>query len=502
MVGDARFLHFRARIVKTDWPVKVFIPDKGKGLCPLPPEASRFRLSKLTGLFTAVFVLLQAGAVAQTTQTTQTTQTQSTAGEGFPVISDKIRYSLLDHPSIQTGRARTCQAIHRLGIQHAESRPQVSGHINSERQLFGHFKSSNNQGDRDRAEARGLNRQESNVYDLEVSLRHTLWDWHVTDNRVKAHQIAYDVERLRLTISLSEQVVSLIKAALRLDLYAEQVAHSKQAIADMTPYIQAIEAQGDAGFVRLVDVRRARLVLLDEEIRLREAETALAQTVEDIFTQFRLDPPDARQFLSMFRLLRPLQLLPVQPEMSELVRSIELQIRQSIYDFESISAELYPVLDVTVDATAFDLGDFESEYEVTGQMSVSMPLYDGGTNKARRAEASWRMRELGQDKRREIQDLELDVAQTIQQFTDVRKKITELEQRLDAQQSRFDSLKVLTERSDVPRLSLAEAISEITQTRFELLNNHITLDALRTDNLYQADQLISVLNLSVGERAC
>ena len=239
MVGDARFLHFRARIVKTDWPVKVFIPDKGKGLCPLPPEASRFRLSKLTGLFTAVFVLLQAGAVAQTTQTTQT---QSTAGEGFPLISDKIRYSLLDHPSIQTGRARTCQAIHRLGIQHAESRPQVSGHINSERQLFGHFKSSNNQGDRDRAEARGLNRQESNVYDLEVSLRHTLWDWHVTDNRVKAHQIAYDVERLRLTISLSEQVVSLIKAALRLDLYAEQVAHSKQAIADMTPYIQAIEA--------------------------------------------------------------------------------------------------------------------------------------------------------------------------------------------------------------------------------------------------------------------
>lgn len=48
----------------------------------------------------------------------------------------------------------------------------------------------------------------------------------------------------------------------------------------------------------------------------------------------------------------------------------------------------------------------------------------------------------------------------------------------------------------------AEAISEITQTRFELLNNQITLDALRTDNLHQADQLISVLNLSVGERAC
>ena len=280
MVGDARFLYFRAKFFKTDTAAQSFLPDKAGGLCSLRASPAWLKKSRLTACLTAVFLLFQAGAEAQTTQA----QTDA----GFPVISDKIRFSLLDHPSIQTGRARTCQAIHRLGIQHAESRPQVSGHINSERQLFGHFKSSNNQGDRDRAEARGLNRQESNVYDLEVSLRHTLWDWHVTDNRVKAHQIAYDVERLPLSISLSEQVVSLLKAALRLDLYAEQVAHSKQAIADMTPYIQAIEAQGEAGFVRLVDVRRARLVLLDEEIRLREAETAFAQTVEDIFTQFRL----------------------------------------------------------------------------------------------------------------------------------------------------------------------------------------------------------------------
>ena len=88
-----------------------------------------------------------------------------------------------------------------------------------------------------------------------------MWDWHVTDNRVRAHQIAYDVERLRLNISLSEQVLSLLKAALRLDLYARQVKQSQMAIADMRPYITAIEAQGEAGFVRLVNVRRARISL-------------------------------------------------------------------------------------------------------------------------------------------------------------------------------------------------------------------------------------------------
>ena len=394
MVGEERLSPFQARGDKAqtqtvpsgqhaaDRPVR-----RRAGLCGSAGGGGLVLALILTG-----FLLVRPGAPghADTGQTdTGQTDTGSLAGSSADIVlSDRVRASLLDHPSIQTGRARTCQAIHRLGIQHAESRPQISGSVNSERQLFGHFKTSNNQGDRDSAEARGLNRRESNVYDLEVSLRHTLWDWHVTDNRIRAHQIAYDVERLRLNLSLSEQVLSLLKAALRLDLYARQVTQSQQSIADMTPYITAIEAQGEAGFVRLADVRRARLVLLDEEIRLREAETAYAQTAEDILTQFRLDPEDAIGLLSAFRQVRPARLLPVKPETAGLVRSIELQIRQSIYDFESISAELYPVLNVTVDATAFDLTDFESEYEVTGQMSVSMPLYDGGTNKARRSEAS------------------------------------------------------------------------------------------------------------------
>ena len=114
MVGDARFLHFRARIFKTGLAVQSRVPDKAKGLCLPHPGTGWLRGGKLTGLVAGLFLLVQAGAAAETTQT------QTNAGAGFPVISDKIRYSLLDHPSIQTGRARTCQAIHRLGIQHAE----------------------------------------------------------------------------------------------------------------------------------------------------------------------------------------------------------------------------------------------------------------------------------------------------------------------------------------------------------------------------------------------
>ena len=296
MVSDERFLHFWAKGLRTSLHLKSLKPP-----CCLAGVTYLFFPGGgfVTAVILATFLMVQTAASGSA----DTGQAQTSSAASVPVISDRVRYSLLDHPSIQTGRARTCQAIHRLGIQRAEFRPQISGSINSERQVFGHFKSSNNQGERDRAEARALNRQESNVYDLEVSLRHTLWDWHVTDNRVRAHQIAYDVERLRLNISLSEQVLYLLKAALRLDFYARQVKQSQMAIADMRPYITAIEAQGEAGFVRLVDVRRA----LQSEIDvLRQEVESLNRSINEREAAARIDREQAAIFKEEYSMIKPL----------------------------------------------------------------------------------------------------------------------------------------------------------------------------------------------------
>ena len=75
---------------------------------------------------------------------------------GQPVqLSEGVRRSLSEQPAMQAGRARTCQALYRLGLNRAEARPQISGSITGQRQLFGHYKASNNT-DKDSAEARGV----------------------------------------------------------------------------------------------------------------------------------------------------------------------------------------------------------------------------------------------------------------------------------------------------------------------------------------------------------
>lgn len=143
---------------------------------------------------------------------------------------------------MQAGRARTCQALYRLGLNRAEARPQISGSITGQRQLFGHYKVSNNT-DKDSAEARGVSDRELNVYDIEVSLRHKLWDWHVTDNRIRSEQLSHEAEQLNLDLNLSEQLLQLLTLSIRIHLFTEVVHLNHQTVQDLTPHIEAIEAQ-------------------------------------------------------------------------------------------------------------------------------------------------------------------------------------------------------------------------------------------------------------------
>ena len=143
---------------------------------------------------------------------------------------------------MQAGRARTCQALYRLGLNRAEARPQISGSITGQRQLFGHYKVSNNT-DKDSAEARGVSDRKLNVYDIEVSLWHKLWDWHVTDNRIRSEQLSHEAEQLNLDLNLSEQLLQLLTLSIRIHLFTEVVHLNHQTVQDLTPHIEAIEAQ-------------------------------------------------------------------------------------------------------------------------------------------------------------------------------------------------------------------------------------------------------------------
>jgi len=307
---------------------------------------------------------------------------------------------------------------------------------------------------------------------------------------------------LRLDLNLSEQLLQLLTLSIRLHLFSEVLSLNQQTVDELTPHIEAIEAQGEAGFVRLADVRRARLLLLDAEIALKEAENNLRQTREELQTRFRLSEEEALALLDQFLAVRPAALLSKPIETLKSVQAIELQVRQSVHDIEAIDAELLPVLDLNIDSTLFDIADFESEYEVLGRLSLSMPLYDGGSNQARLSEASWRLRELGQDKRRQLQDVENELVDILQQYNDTISLMRDLDERARAGAERLESLLALAATADVQRITIAEALLERRSTKERLMNNQATLELLRANNLHQLDELNRYLNMTVGDGTC
>jgi outer membrane protein TolC len=61
-----------------------------------------------------------------------------------------ISRSLQQHPDVTAANARVCQAIHRLGLSRAQSRPQISLSISGGRQLLERIKGQNGGPDRRR----------------------------------------------------------------------------------------------------------------------------------------------------------------------------------------------------------------------------------------------------------------------------------------------------------------------------------------------------------------
>ena len=92
----------------------------------------------------------------------------------------------------------------------------MSGSISGQRKLFGHYKDSNNT-DKDRAETRGASEHELDVYDVEVRLRHKLWDWNVANNRIRAELAKLAVTAMRSELSTREKRITPVEENYRAD---------------------------------------------------------------------------------------------------------------------------------------------------------------------------------------------------------------------------------------------------------------------------------------------
>ena len=421
-------------------------------------------------------------------------------------MSDALRRALFDHPSIRQAGARSCRAVFVLGQRQAERRPQLSASVSGARELAKNYRA--NQDDRTghnvpiRSSSRAYDNERNDLYDLEVSARYRLFDWGVGQSLVRGETNRLHAKRLSYEMQLARLSQDMLRLLMQIESGKQDIAIRQASLREVVSHQEAVEAQGQAGTLGLARVREIKLLLLDAELELQRTKRAVAESITQLEATYRIGYDEALPLLHLFLARSETSFPFIEPEMWREVRVLDYRIQAEQASLRAISHEGFPVLDSVFETTFFDMTDFESEYQIVRRLEMSMPLYDGGSRRAREQEKDWQLRELTSQRDEKIREHQRDQRQSQLIISQREEEISNIRSQLDDIEARHASLEHLiqngrAERQDIIQLILSRAQKQIAldsllwQQEFAFVQIH-----------WLADQLLAVLGFHSGEYTC
>ena len=463
-----------------------------------------------------------------------------------------ISRSLHQHPDVTAANARVCQAIHRLGLSRAQSRPQISLSISGGRQLLERIKGQNGRPDRRGAAESGLrtipastrtirrpgangqmvtstitmperrvrdnsiddddisgahkrdyaHRARNHVYDGTVSVRYNLVDWGQSRAAINAERLRHQVSRFDAETILAERTYQLLGLGLRLTLLDDMLAAQATGANSIAKQADVVAARVRAGAGRLSDLREVRLLALDGEIEQDRLRAERDRLLETLAITYELAAPDLAPFLAGYRAGRP-DIVPLKPALETgRARSLRLQMETVLHEERQIKGARWLKIDAVIDGTVFDLADYEDEYEVVGKLEFKMPLYDGGTSRARLRETAWRSRELRAALHNFERKYSADLEQNNRRFEDLARAIAQEQDRRDELRKRLASLIARQGQTVSSPVEIANLYQLITRAETRLVELAGERELTRAHLLFLTEALNPVLNISRGEEGC
>ena len=432
-------------------------------------------------------------------------------------LPQKLRHAVLLDPKVSEATARACQMAHRLGLARAEGRPKISANITGSRQLVGRVKRQPSRGlfgtrklspqeeeiYRSGAHTREFDHLEkNNIYDGKISLRHTFVDWGQRGNRTEARMLAHQAARIDALGVMRERSHELVRLSLLLRRAEEVIAVQKTNYTAVSTEVEAVRARVGAGVGRMSDLREAQLVALDQEIAINRSEAERDQILEGLAAEFDLGDGDARLLVQVFLARRPAALPVLQADRSDKAHALRLRAREVTHEAAEIRGSRYPKLDGVIEGTIFDMTDYEDEYEVVGKVEMTMPLYDGGTAKARLRETAWRERELKSSLEALTRAHNREMEGLAQRFNQLTREESEALARRDELQARLRSLEQRQGKTISSPLALARVRAEIGAAETRLVEVRSDREIVRARALMIAEQIDHVLGLSMEDSSC
>ena len=427
-----------------------------------------------------------------------------TTSSGSPPHDEAVVQAIVGHPNVAAARARICGAASRYARARSAELPQVDFSVRTTDSLSTNLKQGDSAFRRTTEYDQNPpgDQQSSIGTDAVISLDQTLFDWGLTDTD---KQIAINDKAqnsISMRVEIDRVAADILDLSLRISEQRELMAIQGAYLADLMPLVERIEASVNAGVLRLGDLRAIKIIELDAEIARSLAERQITLIESELLQRFGLEFDQASTLMGRFLANRPEQPPQVDSTGSREVRQLDIQLRTASLEAQRLKAERYPQLLGNLDLTIFDADDFSSDYEITGGLNMAVPFYDGGSNRARRAETEWRRRGIESERTNLLRQHGNVMANTLQNIDRAREQLDANAVKKVAVDFRLAEARAREGVTVSDPLSIARTLEQAVTIDAEhtSLRHQIELGLLQ--GTFFADQLGATLELPYGGPPC
>ncbi len=442
------------------------------------------------------------------------------------LMRQQLISKLTGHPKLNEARASVCVASYRIRLNKAEYFPKLMVSLSAGDKFIDKTTRADEFGGSNSPEydGTGLN--------ATLQLRQQIYDWGNTSANVNLAKLERSRALLERLSVLDEQTAAILRPALEYYAQSKVLVAYQNTVRDLEQTINSIEARFEAGAGTLVQLRQAQVLRLENEAAIDSATRRREQAIEVLGKQFEMTSEGAAQLVRIFLENRPLVPPVILAEVSLRGRLINLELQGINFEGKKLSAQRFPKIEGVLVGRAWDVdqpdqcgesvasahpdavnrgGTFSADYrlgqncrthEVTGNLEFSMPLYDGGANRAQRGEVKSRRKSLESKRLAFIRDHEAEsnyLQHQLQEYVTRYKLQNTRHRRMSSQ---LDSLLAVQGKTQSTPLEVGRLQGTLTGLSAELILLNSQIENVRLEGLLRANALARTLAIELENPGC
>lgn len=363
---------------------------------------------------------------------------------------------------------------------------------------------------------------------LTLTLNQQLYDWGQTGASIKGKELVHESSSFEGYQSLQDQLYDFLTDAILHERETRILAQYQSVFKIIQADIAAIEKRFKGGAGRIAELRAAQIIGLDLETSIKSSANRQLIALKNLKTNFEVDADFAQTVLQSFISRR--ENIPAIVETTETFdwRGLNANYRSAGFERMRLKASQLPKVNAVLQGQAWDIDNKQNcggvidksnpdaklsngayrrsqncnTFEVTGRLELSMPLYDGGLNKAQRNRSVAFQRSIEAEMAAIDRRHRADSRRIQEQLTDALFRYNNQSQKVEEMTQQLASERVRQGQLGVDPLATVRLEFDLAQTVEKRISIELELELIRLEALYLSDKLLDVLDIRWETNGC